>query len=631
MKSLIQTTDDSSSSCMMIIGLYTHAFLIQKKNEKKDEDNNPIIITELLPPITTTTGGNNNNEKLSKEREDKNNKKLSKKDNTTISQEESTTNKKKDDIITTTTKSLSDNNGNEMNNNTMDVDEKKESEKNTKSSDKNDDDKKNMDVDKKEDEKTTKSSDNDDKKKKIDDDTSQDDKTTTKEKVEDTTTTDMDVVAAAVDEKKDNALNPQNENNNITTDTTAAVPMDVDNDNNGKNQEEKGNNNKAAADNNNQIEKGDYDITKNSNRKEQNLNEIQSVAIISSSTDENWCVVSRYNKVMSIYRNGELYSYRSVSKRISSLKIRLSSNNNMPSMILAADMVGDVTAYPLLKIPSNDSSKDDDKKDENNTSTSDTTTTTTTTTTNNNNNFNRFFYATTGAEAVENAIKVSKAFTKRPGIIVFQGGYHGRTALTMAMTSSSTTYKQGFMTSNPPNIYTLPFPYDVKEIESCLAAVNLCFQQQVVPDEIACMIIEPVLGEGGYLPTPHEFLHGLSMICKEHGILFIIDEVQTGFGRTGKYFATEHFLPDIQPDILILAKGLASGFPLSAVVTSDRISDNQKPGTMGGTYAGNAVSCAAAIATQHVLEDEDLISNSLQQGLLLKNGLLALQQQYPDW
>jgi len=259
------------------------------------------------------------------------------------------------------------------------------------------------------------------------------------------------------------------------------------------------------------------------------------------------------------------------------------------------------------------------------------TTTTTTTTTTNNNNFNRFFYATTGAEAVENAIKVSKAFTKRPGIIVFQGGYHGRTALTMAMTSSSTTYKQGFMTSNPPNIYTLPFPYDVKEIESCLAAVNLCFQQQVVPDEIACMIIEPVLGEGGYLPTPHEFLHGLSMICKEHGILFIIDEVQTGFGRTGKYFATEHFLPDIQPDILILAKGLASGFPLSAVVTSDRISDNQKPGTMGGTYAGNAVSCAAAIATQHVLEDEDLISNSLQQGLLLKNGLLALQQQYPDW
>jgi len=251
---------------------------------------------------------------------------------------------------------------------------------------------------------------------------------------------------------------------------------------------------------------------------------------------------------------------------------------------------------------------------------------------NNTTTLNRFFYATTGAEAVENAVKVSKSYTKRPGIMVFRGGYHGRTALTMAMTSSSTIYSQGYMSSNPPNIYTLPFPYKEgeEEIKSCLSEVKLFFQTQVVPDEIACMVIEPVLGEGGYVPTPNLFLQGLSELCQQHNILLIMDEVQTGFGRTGKYFATEHFT-GIQPDILILAKGLASGFPLSAVVTSDQISDHQQPGTMGGTYAGNVVSCAAAVATQYVLEDEDVIHNSQLRGESLKNALLDLQKQYPDW
>mmetsp|Transcript_15611 Transcript_15611/g.23652 ORF Transcript_15611/g.23652 Transcript_15611/m.23652 type:complete len:425 (+) Transcript_15611:149-1423(+) len=236
----------------------------------------------------------------------------------------------------------------------------------------------------------------------------------------------------------------------------------------------------------------------------------------------------------------------------------------------------------------------------------------------------RVFYSTTGAEAVENAVKLATYATGRPGVIVFQGGYHGRTALTMAMTSSSVTYKQNMTNLNPSNIYTLPFPYELQgySIEHCLKEFELLFQQQVLATEIACMIIEPVLGEGGYVPAPVEFLQGLQKVCKKHGILLIIDEVQTGFGRTGKLLAHTGL---VEPDILVMAKGLASGYPISAVAARGSLADQQAPGSMGGTYAGHAVSCAAAVETIKVLEEEKLVEQSQIQGAKLRKGLKEMQ------
>jgi 4-aminobutyrate aminotransferase len=240
----------------------------------------------------------------------------------------------------------------------------------------------------------------------------------------------------------------------------------------------------------------------------------------------------------------------------------------------------------------------------------------------------RIFYATTGAEAVENAVKLAKYTTGRPNIICFQGGYHGRTQLTMSMTSSSVIYRQRMVT--PSSVFIAPFPYELhgQTVDYCLEQLQLLFQQQVIPDEVAAMVIEPVLGEGGYVPVPTEFMNSLRQICNEHGILWIVDEVQTGFGRTGKLFCSEHY-PDAPPDILIMAKGLASGFPLSAIAASHKLTDQQDPGTMGGTYAGNAISCAAALATQRVIREEGLVENGKAMGDYLKAGLEELQTKYP--
>lgn len=239
----------------------------------------------------------------------------------------------------------------------------------------------------------------------------------------------------------------------------------------------------------------------------------------------------------------------------------------------------------------------------------------------------RIFYSTTGAEAVENAVKLARYTTGRPHTIVFQGGYHGRTQLTMSMTSSSVIYRQKMANTN--NVFVTPFPYELHGIstEFALEQLQLLFQQQVLPEEVACMVIEPVLGEGGYVPAPPEFLQGLRSICDMHGILLVVDEVQTGFGRTGQLFACNNV---VRPDILVMAKGLASGFPLSAVASRAELADQQDPGTMGGTYAGNAVSCAAALATQQVIRDKGLVENSQKMGTRLKNGLLELQASHPD-
>ncbi|EJF65549.1 acetylornithine aminotransferase [Dichomitus squalens] len=228
-----------------------------------------------------------------------------------------------------------------------------------------------------------------------------------------------------------------------------------------------------------------------------------------------------------------------------------------------------------------------------------------------------FFFWTSGSEAVEAGIKMARAITGRQNIINMQGAYHGRTMGAMAVTKSKTIYSAGF---HPlmPGTFTVPYPYwhqlgvppDTPASEltkTCLNQLNLLLSQATAPKDTAAIIIEPVLGEGGYVPAPAEFLHGLREICDKHGILLIIDEVQCGFGRTGKHYYSEY--SGIRPDILLSAKGLANGFPLSAVISRKELTDKLAPGSMGGTYAGNAVSCAAAVATADALKEEKVLEN----------------------
>jgi len=235
-----------------------------------------------------------------------------------------------------------------------------------------------------------------------------------------------------------------------------------------------------------------------------------------------------------------------------------------------------------------------------------------------------FYFCTTGAEAVENGVKLARAATGRQNVIVFQGGYHGRTALTMGMTTSSTIYGAGFGPF-PPGIKVAPFPYHLHGVSTsyCLEQLALLLKQQTTPAEVAAMVLEPVLGEGGYVPVPPDFLRGVRQLCDQHGILLIVDEVQTGFGRTGSLFAIEHHL-EVRPDILLMAKGLASGFPLAGLASRRELTEMQAPGSMGGTYGGNAVACAAAVETQRVIRDEGLLANSTLQGERLRSSLRSL-------
>ncbi|KAI9248208.1 pyridoxal phosphate-dependent transferase [Phascolomyces articulosus] len=232
-----------------------------------------------------------------------------------------------------------------------------------------------------------------------------------------------------------------------------------------------------------------------------------------------------------------------------------------------------------------------------------------------------FFFWNSGSEAVEAAIKLARHATKRQNVIVFQGSYHGRTFGTMAMTTSKTIYSAGFAPLMP-GIVVAPFPY-IKQwsahkadpvkfnedwcAQEALRGVELVLKQQTAPKDTAAMIIEPVQGEGGYVAPPKQFMQGLREICNKNGILLIADEVQSGYGRTGKMFAIEHF--NVTPDIMVMAKGIASGYPLSAIVSRKELMDLQPPGSMGGTYAGNAVACAAAMATLDVFDEEKLLEN----------------------
>jgi len=211
----------------------------------------------------------------------------------------------------------------------------------------------------------------------------------------------------------------------------------------------------------------------------------------------------------------------------------------------------------------------------------------------------------TGAEAVENAVKVARAFTGRPGVISFTGGFHGRTLLGMALTGKVVPYKKGFGPF-PPEVYNVAFPntYHGVSGEQSLAALKSLFKHTADPSSIAAIIIEPVQGEGGFNIAPFDFLRALRALCDEHGILLVADEIQTGFARTGKMFGLEH--AGIKADVVAMAKGLAGGFPLSAITGRADVMDASNPGGLGGTYAGNPVACAAAHAVLDVIEEEKL-------------------------
>ena len=220
---------------------------------------------------------------------------------------------------------------------------------------------------------------------------------------------------------------------------------------------------------------------------------------------------------------------------------------------------------------------------------------------------------TTGAEAVENAVKIARYHTKRSAVISFVGAFHGRSLLTMGMTGKVAPYKAGFGPF-PAEIYHVPFPIEHHgvSVEDSLNALEKLFKADVEPEQVAAIIIEPVQGEGGFYSAPKEFMLALRQLCDQHGILLICDEVQTGFARTGKLFATEHY--GIEPDLMTIAKSLAGGFPLSGVVGRAEIMDSPEPGGLGGTYGGSPIGCAAAHAVLDIIEEEQLCARSSKIG-----------------
>jgi 4-aminobutyrate aminotransferase/(S)-3-amino-2-methylpropionate transaminase len=234
----------------------------------------------------------------------------------------------------------------------------------------------------------------------------------------------------------------------------------------------------------------------------------------------------------------------------------------------------------------------------------------------------------TGAEATENAVKIAREFTGRPAVVAFHHGFHGRTLLALTMTGKNNPYKQHF---GPfcSEVYHAPFPYEYHgwTTDRALGALEQLFESEVAPDRVAAIIIEPVLGEGGFVPAPAKYLQELRRIATRHGIVLIADEIQSGFGRTGKFFAIEH--AGVEPDLITVAKSLAAGLPLSAIVGRADIMDAPAPGGLGGTYAGNPVACAAALAAIDVYEDEGLADRAVAIGVRIEAALRALQRRFP--
>jgi 4-aminobutyrate aminotransferase/(S)-3-amino-2-methylpropionate transaminase len=237
-------------------------------------------------------------------------------------------------------------------------------------------------------------------------------------------------------------------------------------------------------------------------------------------------------------------------------------------------------------------------------------------------------FLTTGAEAVENAIKIARFHTKRSAVISFSGGFHGRTLACISLTGKVQPYKAGF---GPmlPEIYHLPFPmpFHGVTVEHTLDALEQLFKADVDPARVAAIIIEPVLGEGGFYAAPPELLRRLRSVCDTHGIVFIADEIQSGFGRTGRMFAIEH--ADVEPDLITIAKSVAGGVPLSAVTGKAEIMDAPGPGGLGGTFAGSPLACAAGLAVLEVMREEQLLKRSLEIGRFLSSRLKGLQVRFP--
>jgi len=232
-----------------------------------------------------------------------------------------------------------------------------------------------------------------------------------------------------------------------------------------------------------------------------------------------------------------------------------------------------------------------------------------------------------GAEAVENAVKFARGYTKRPAVIAFEGGFHGRTLMALSLTSKTHPYKAGF---GPfaPEVYRIPFPFEYHGITvaDSLRALERAFSTQVAAETVAAIIVEPEQGEGGFVPAPPGFLEGLRAICDREGIVLIVDEVQTGFGRTGKMFAIEHY--GVEPDLMTLAKSIAAGLPLSAVVGKAEIMDCLPDNSVGGTYVGNPVALAAAVAVLDVFEEEGLVERAQRIGETIRARMLSWQERY---
>ncbi|GLY64583.1 aspartate aminotransferase family protein [Amycolatopsis taiwanensis] len=243
------------------------------------------------------------------------------------------------------------------------------------------------------------------------------------------------------------------------------------------------------------------------------------------------------------------------------------------------------------------------------------------------------FFANSGSEAIEAALRLSRQATGRPNIVVFQGGFHGRTVAAATMTTSGTRFSAGF-SPLMSGVHVAPFPYayhygwdEATATKFALRELDYLFATISSPQETAAFFVEPMLGEGGYVPGNAEFFAGLRERADEHGILLVLDEIQTGFGRTGKYWGLDHF--GVRPDVVTIAKGLASGFPLSGIAASQELMAKAFPGSQGGTYGGNAVSCAAALATLDVIEDEGLVDNAAARGQQLLEGARLVADKTP--
>jgi 4-aminobutyrate aminotransferase / (S)-3-amino-2-methylpropionate transaminase / 5-aminovalerate transaminase len=236
-----------------------------------------------------------------------------------------------------------------------------------------------------------------------------------------------------------------------------------------------------------------------------------------------------------------------------------------------------------------------------------------------------FFNA--GTEAVENAVKFARAYTKRPAVIAFEGGFHGRTLLSLSLTSKTHPYKAG-LGPFAPEVYRLPFAQDYRgpSAAAALAALERAFVTSVAAETVAAIVVEPIQGEGGFVVAPPEFLEGLRRICDDNGIVLVVDEVQTGYGRTGKMWGIEHY--DVEPDLMTIAKSIAAGLPLSGVIGKAEVMDAPGDSAIGGTYVGNPVAQAAALAVLDVFEDEGLVERAAQIGETIRGRMQAWQQRW---